>query len=85
MTTTSLNVSPQLMAADAARARTANVAGERLVTAAIRAVRAVVQFVNASAELRPRAELRQLAAEQAADRPDLAFSLRRVARNGWMY
>ena len=26
----------------------------------------------------------QAAAEQSAERPDLAFSLRRVARNGWM-
>lgn len=82
MTTTTLNV--QVMAADAARARTANAAGERLVSLALRAGRGVVEFVDAVAELRPRETVLRAAAEQSADRPDLAFSLRRVARNGWM-
>ena len=82
MTTTTLNV--QVMAADAARARTASAAGERLVSLVLRAGNAVVEFVHASIELRPREAVLQAAAEQSAERPDLAFSLRRVARNGWM-
>ncbi|WP_377160445.1 hypothetical protein ACFJIX_12545 [Roseateles sp. UC29_93] len=82
MITATLNV--QVMAADAARARTANVAGERLVSLALRAGHAVVEFVHAAVELRPREAVLQAAAEQSAERPDLAFSLRRVARNGWM-
>nr|WP_297529722.1 hypothetical protein [uncultured Roseateles sp.] len=82
MTTTTLNV--QVMAADAARARTASAAGERLVSLVLRAGHAVVEFVHASIELRPREAVLQAAAEQSAERPDLAFSLRRVARNGWM-
>ncbi|WP_416758550.1 hypothetical protein ACNI65_18540 [Roseateles sp. So40a] len=82
MTTTTLNV--QVMAADAARARNASVAGERLVSLALRAARAVVEFVHAAAEIQPRQAVLQAAAEQSAERPDLAFSLRRVARNGWM-
>ncbi|MBB3284600.1 hypothetical protein FUT87_24775 [Mitsuaria sp. TWR114] len=82
MITTTLNV--QVMAADAARVRAASAAGERLVSLALRAGHAVVEFVNAAAELRPRDAVLQAAAEQSAERPDLAFSLRRVARNGWM-
>ncbi|OWQ83055.1 hypothetical protein CDN99_27360 [Roseateles aquatilis] len=85
MTTATLNVSPQVMAADAARVRTANAAGERLVVAALHAGRSIVEFVHAAAEVRPRDGLRQTAADISAERPDLAFSLRRAARNGWMY
>ncbi|WP_343638449.1 hypothetical protein [Roseateles sp.] len=82
MITTTLNV--QVMAADAARARTASAAGERLVGLALRAGRAVVGAVHTVAELRPREAVLRAAQEQSAERPDLAFSLRRVARNGWM-
>lgn len=85
MNTTTLNAAPQVMAADAARASAASAAGERVVGVVLRAGRGFFRFVNAAAEVRPRAMLLQAAEEQSADRPDLAFSLRRAARNGWMY
>ncbi|WP_343627263.1 hypothetical protein [Roseateles sp.] len=85
MTATTLNAAPQVMAADFARAGNASVAGERVVGVLLRASRGFFRAVNTVAELRPRAMLLQAAEEQGAERPDLAFSLRRAARNGWMY
>lgn len=86
MTTASLNLPLplHLMPADAARVRTVGGSGERIVAAGIALAHGLRHVWSLIGEGRARLELRELAREQQADRPELAAALHRAARGNWM-
>lgn len=84
MSTTQLNQSLHVMAADALRVRAASQSGERVVAVGSRIGRALWQGLSAIGEGRARTALIALANEQSTSRPELAAQLRSAARRSWL-
>ncbi|UXH79578.1 hypothetical protein [Roseateles amylovorans] len=84
MNTITLNLPLQVMPSDVARVNAARQGGERVVALGSQLGHSLRQLMRELGQTHPRAALMNLASEQAAERPELAASLRRAARRSWM-